>query len=124
MIFLDDNTRLALIRTLLAAERNYLAIERTQLSQLRTGLSLAVIAPSAAATLTYFFIYFPAVQLEIAVYVFLSVLTIFGVYLTIKSYEKLKKTRNIQKTIRKHEVEVMSETEFTNKYLKDILIHD
>jgi uncharacterized membrane protein YidH (DUF202 family) len=118
---LDDNTRLALIRTLLAAERNYLAIERTQLSQLRTGLSLSVIAPSAAATLTYVFTYFPETALfEVAFYVLLSVLTIFGIYMSFSSYNKLRKTRKIQKIIRKRETEIINETEFTKATFKDI----
>lgn len=120
---MEDNTRLALIRTLLAAERNYLAIERTQLSQLRTGLSLAVIAPSAAATLSYAFSYFPeSIQVEIIFYIFFTALTVFGTYMSISAYRKLSETRKVQKIIRNRETEVMAETEFLEQYFKDILI--
>jgi uncharacterized membrane protein YidH (DUF202 family) len=118
--FLDDNMRLALIRTLLAAERNNLAVERTQLSQLRTGLSLAVIAPSAGATLTYVFSYFPAFQLEIVAYALLSILTVFGVYMTLGSYSKLKKTRKTRLLIREREMQIINETELTRNYFKEI----
>jgi uncharacterized membrane protein YidH (DUF202 family) len=119
---LDDNLRLALIRTLLAAERNYLAIERTQLSQLRTGLSLAVIPPSAAATLTYAFSFISQTfQLEIILYIFLTALTIAGIYLSVVSYRKLSKTRAIQMLIRKRELEVIAEAESLKHYFKDIL---
>ncbi len=119
---MDDNTLLALIRTLLAAERNYLAIERTQLSQLRTGLSLAVIAPSATATFSYAFSYFPEnFQFEIVIYIFLTALTLFGVYMSISSYRKMSETRRIRKIIHSREKEVMAEAEFLEKYLKDIL---
>ncbi|MCW4025445.1 MAG: DUF202 domain-containing protein [Candidatus Bathyarchaeota archaeon] len=120
---MNDNTRLALIRTLLAAERNYLAIERTQLSQLRTGLSLAVIAPSAAATLSYAFSYFPETsQFEIIFFVFLTCLTVFGTYMSFSSYRKVRKTRSIRKLIHKKEIEVMSEAELVSHYFKDILV--
>jgi len=119
---LDDNVRLALIRTLLAAERNYLAIERTQLSQLRTGLSLAVIPPSAAATLSYAFnLITGSFRLEIILYIFLAALTISGVYLSVLSYRKLSKTRAIQMLIRKRELEVIAEAETLTHYFKDIL---
>jgi uncharacterized membrane protein YidH (DUF202 family) len=119
---LDDNTRLALIRTLLAAERNYLAIERTQLSQLRTGLSLAVIAPSAAATFSFAFTYLPeSLQFELVFYIILTGLTIFGVYTTFASLQKLRKTRAVRKIIRIKETEVMSETEFVRNYFEEIL---
>jgi uncharacterized membrane protein YidH (DUF202 family) len=119
---LDDNIRLALIRTLLAAERNYLAIERTQLSQLRTGLSLAVIPPSVAATLLYAISFIhETFLLEIILYVFLAALTISGVYLSVLSYRKLSKTRAIQMLIHKRELEVIAEAESLKHYFKDIL---
>lgn len=120
---MDDNTRLALIRTLLAAERNYLAIERTQLSQLRTGLSIAVIAPSAGATLTYVSSYFQEEpQYEGVVLVLLSVLTAYGVFMALSSYNRLRKTHKIQKLIRKREIEIIDETDITKTYLEGIFI--
>jgi uncharacterized membrane protein YidH (DUF202 family) len=88
---MDENLQLALIRTLLAAERNYLAVERTQLSQLRTGLSIALISPSVAATFTFIISYVPEpIQLELVVFFFLLVLTIYGIYFSFSSYHKLK----------------------------------
>jgi uncharacterized membrane protein YidH (DUF202 family) len=119
---MDENTQLALIRTLLATERNYLAVERTQLAQLRTGLSLTLISPPAAATLTYISAYIPQpFNLDILFYIFLLILTIYGIYSSLTAYQGLKKTRGIQRVIRKREVEVMEETEFAKSYLKDIL---
>jgi uncharacterized membrane protein YidH (DUF202 family) len=119
---LDDNLRLALIRTLLAAERNYLSIERTQLAQLRTGLSLAVIPPSAAATLSYVISFTPETfRLEIILYIFLTALTISGVYLSVWAYRKLSKTRATQMLIHKRELEVIAEAESLKHYFKDIL---
>jgi uncharacterized membrane protein YidH (DUF202 family) len=119
--FMDENTRLALIRTLLATERNYLAVERTQLAQLRTGLSLALIAPPAAATFTYISGYLPeAFRIDILVYIFLSIITIYGAYISVSAYMELKKTRKVQSTIRKRKLEVVEESEFAKTYLKEI----
>jgi uncharacterized membrane protein YidH (DUF202 family) len=120
---MDENTQLALIRTLLATERNYLAVERTQLAQLRTGLSLALIAPPAAATLSYISLHIPQpFNLDILIYAFLIIITIYGAYSSLRAYRELKKTRRIQRLIRKREVEVMEQAEFAKTYLKDIII--
>jgi hypothetical protein len=100
-------------------------MERTQLSQLRTGLSLALIAPSAAATLAYVFVYVPeSVPLELISYIFLTFLAVYGTYMSLSSYRALSKTRSLQRLIRKREVEVMEETEFAKSYLEDILLPD
>ena len=120
---MDDNTQLALIRTLLAAERNYLAIERTQLSQLRTGLSLAVLAPSAAATLTYVYSFLAeSFELEVVSFFFLSILTVYGVYMSLRSYLKLRKTRATQKVIRERQVQILKQNKLLENYFEDILI--
>ena len=118
---MDENTRLALVRTLLAAERNYLALERTQLSQLRTGLSIAVIAPSVAATLTYVSSYFQETpQYEGVVLFLLMILTVYGIFMALSSYNKLRKTHKIQKLIRKKEIKIINETGVTKSYFEEI----
>ena len=118
---MDDNTQLALVRTLLAAERNYLAIERTQLSQLRTGLSLAVLAPSAAATLTLVYSYLPeSLELEVVFSIFLGILTIYGIYMTLTSYLKLRKTRATQNLIRERQFKILKQNALVESYFKDI----
>jgi uncharacterized membrane protein YidH (DUF202 family) len=120
--FLDDNTRLALIRTLFAEERNYIAIERTGLSEFRTGISLAVIAPSIATALPYIFSsYLITIYIEIIIYIILIALTIFGIYVSISSYRLLKRARTVQKKIRSREIEIVNEMELTKKYFKEIL---
>lgn len=122
---MDENTRLALIRTLLATERNYLAVERTQLSQLRSDLSLALVAPSAAAALAYIFSYIPETfNVEILSYIVLTILTVYGTYMSFSAYGRLKKTREVQRMVRKREIEVIEESELLRSYLKDILISD
>ena len=122
---MNENTELALIRTLLATERNYLAMERTQLAQLRNGLSLALIAPSAAATLTYIFAYLPVpFSIDIYTYILLIILTIYGTYESYSANRKLKKTRDIQRLIREREAEVIEKSEILKKYFKEILIRD
>ena len=120
---MDDNTRLALIRTLLAVERNYMAIERTHLSGFRTGITLAVIAPTIATALPFLL---SSLHLHIAVtvYILLIVLTIFGLYITIKSYRKLKRAEALQELIRCREREIASETELTKTYFQDIMKYE
>ena len=122
---MDESLQLALIRTLLATERNYLALERTQLSQLRTSQSLAVIAPSAAATLAYIFSRIPEpFNFEFIAYVLLIILTSYGLYTSLSGYKKLRKTRDIRRLIRKRELELVEQGEFAKSYLRDILLLD
>lgn len=122
MIFLDDKTRLALIRTLLAEERNYIALERTALSELRTGVSLAIIAPSIATALPYIFSSFLiTIHIEIIIYILLIAITIFGIYVAVSSYRLLKKARVVQRKIRRREIEIVNEMELTKKYFEEIL---
>jgi uncharacterized membrane protein YidH (DUF202 family) len=121
---LDDVTRLSLIRTLLAAERNYMAIERTQLSELRTGSTLALIAPTVASALPYFFSsYLVTTYVEIAVYILLTALTIFGIYISVNSYKKLKRAEAVQKLIRSRQREIANEMEITKTYFEDIMAY-
>jgi uncharacterized membrane protein YidH (DUF202 family) len=108
---LDEQTALATIRTLLAYERNYQSIERTQLAQLRTGLSLALITPPAAATLAYAFELLPNDYfVSVIVYVFLTIIVVYGIWMALTSSLALRKTRRIQKKIieRKRKVTTQS----------------
>ena len=121
---MNDKTRLALIRTLLAEERNYISIQRTALSELRTGISLAIIAPSTAATLTYILNVFVAettTPIEIIISIISIFLTIFGIYLTIYSYSELKKARAVQRLIRNQEIKLIEGSELTKDYCKDMM---
>ncbi len=119
---MDEQQVLAVIRTLLAYERNYLSIERTQLAQLRTGLTLALITPPATATLAYAFEFFPNdLYVSIIVYVFLIIATSYGVWMTIKAYVGLKKTRRIERKIQQRQLEVLAKSNTVDGLLKDIL---
>ena len=119
---MDEQEVLAVVRTLLAYERNYLSIERTQLAQLRTGLTLALITPPAAATLAYAFEFLPRdYYISIVVYIFLAVITIYGIWMALNSYFGLKQTRKIQNKIQKQEVEVIRKSSEISALLEDVL---
>jgi hypothetical protein len=118
---MDEQEVLAVVRTLLAYERNYLSIERTQLAQLRTGLTLALITPPAAATLAYAFEFLPRnYYVSIVVYIFLALITFYGIWMALNSYFGLKQTRKIQYKI-KRELEVIRKTSGINTLLEDII---
>ena len=122
---MNENTQLALLRTLFALERNYFALERTQLAQLRTGLSIAIIAPSAAATLTYIFGYISeSFEIRGSIYILLIALTIYGVYVSLHAYTGLRRTRAVRAKILKREKSIIEETEFAKFYLGDIFLSD
>ena len=119
---MDEQEVLAVVRTLMAYERNYLSIERTQLSQLRTGLTLALITPPAAATLAYAFDFFPRnYYISIVVYIFLAVITLYGIWMSLHSYFGLKETRKIRSKIQKRQIEVIGNSSAINTLLEDIL---
>ena len=119
---MDEQEVLAVVRTLLAYERNYLSIERTQLAQLGTGLTLALITPPAAATLAYAFEFLPRdYYISIVVYIFLAVITVYGMWMALNSYFGLKQTRKIQNKIQKQEVEVIRKSSEISALLEDVL---
>lgn len=123
-VFISTNEQdvLAVLRTLLAYERNYLSIERTQLAQLRTGLTLALITPPAAATLAYAFEFLPRdYYISIIVYIFLAIITLYGIWMSLNSYLGLKQTRRIQHKIQAREHEVIKKSSGINTLLKDVL---
>jgi hypothetical protein len=122
---MDEQEVLAIVRTLLAYERNYLSIERTQLAQLRTGLTLSLITPTAAATLAYAFNFLPKnYYVSIVVYIFLILITLYGIWMSLNAYFGLKDTRKIQRKIRERQLEVMEKSSSINALLKDILAKD
>jgi hypothetical protein len=119
--FLDEQTALAIIRTLLAYERNYQSIERTQLAQLRTGLSLALITPPAAATLAYAFELLPNDYfVSVVVYVFLAAIVVYGIWMALTSSLALRKTRRIQKKIVERKRKVMAQSSAARALLDDL----
>ena len=120
---MDEQEVLAVVRTLLAYERNYLSIERTQLAQLRTGLTLALITPPAAATLAYAFEFLPKdYYISVVVYFFLAIITVYGIWLSLRSYFGLKKTRKTRLKIQQRQLEVIGQSSAINVLLSDILI--
>jgi len=122
---MDEQEVLAVVRTLLAYERNYLSIERTQLAQLRTGLTLALITPPAAATLAYAFEFLPRdYYVSIVVYIFLIIITLYGIWMSLSAYFGLKETRKIQNKIQKRQLEVIGKSNAIDALLEDILTNN
>ncbi len=122
---MDEQEVLAVVRTLLAYERNYLSIERTQLAQLRTGLTLSLITPPAAATLAYAFDFLPKnYYISIVVYIFLIIITLYGVWMSINSFYKLKDTRRVQSRIHQRQLEVMGKSSMINALFEDFLTNE
>ena len=120
---MEEQEVLAVIRTLLAYERNYLSIERTQLAQMRTGLTLALVAPPAAATLTYAFEFLPSnTYISMVVYISLAIITLYGIWMSIHSYFGLKETRKIQSKIKKRQLEIIGKSSTVGTLLEDILV--
>ncbi len=120
---MEEQEVLAVVRTLMAFERNYLSIERTQLSQLRTGLTLALITPPAAATLQFAFDFVPKNDyIGAVVYIFLAVLTLYGFWMALNAYFRLKETRKIQDKIKEQQLEVIRKSSVFNAILEDILV--
>lgn len=122
---MDEQEVLAVVRTLLAYERNYLSIERTQLAQLRTGITLALITPPAAATLAYAFDFLPRnYYISIIVYIFLIIITCYGVWMSINSFYKLKDTRRVQSRIRQRQLEVIGKSSLINTLFEDLQVNE
>ena len=122
---MDEQEVLAVVRTLLAYERNYLSIERTQLAQLRTGLTLSLITPPAAATLAYAFDFLPKnYYISIVVYIFLIIITLYGVWMSINSFYKLKDTRRVQSRIHQRQLEVIGKSSMINALFEDFLTNE
>ncbi len=119
---MNDQEVLAIVRTLLAYERNYLSVERTQLAELRTGLALALITPPAAATYKFIFDSLPKeYYISMVIYVFLAIITLYGILMALNAYFGLKKTRKIKKKIQERELEIAKKSTSVNMLLGDII---
>ena len=117
---------LAKIRTLLALERNYLAEERTALAEFRTGLALTMIAPAAGTVVAYIF---SAIQtehgllLDLFNVMFFAVLTILGIWTSLRSQSKLKKIRKNKRIIKDRETAIIKSSKAIYDLLCDCIDH-
>jgi uncharacterized membrane protein YidH (DUF202 family) len=120
MVKPSEQEILAKIRTLLALERNYMAEERTALAEFRTGLALTVISPTASTIVAYIFSILPIEQatlLDILNFTFFSILTIIGIWTSIRSQSKLKTMRIKKKIIKDREATIIK----SSKAIYDLL---
>jgi len=111
---------LAKIRTLLALERNYLAEERTALAEFRTGLALTLISPTASTAVAYIVSNLPieeAILLDLVNFTFFTILTIIGIWTSLRSRSKLKTIRKKKKIIKDREAAIIK----SSKDLYDLL---
>jgi len=111
---------LAKIRTLLALERNYLAEERTALAEFRTGLALILISPTASTAVAYIVSNLPieeAILLDLVNFTFFTILTIIGIWTSLRSRSKLKTIRKKKKIIKDREAAIIK----SSKDLYDLL---
>lgn len=115
---------LAEIRTLLALERNYLAEERTELAEFRTGLALTVIAPAASTVIAYIFSLLQvenALPLDALNFTFFAVLTIWGIWTSLRSRSELNKIREKKMILKNRECEVMRKSKAVQDLLRDCI---
>jgi len=120
MVEPSEQEILAKIRTLLALERNYMAEERTALAEFRTGLALTVIGPTASTIVAYIFSILPIerdILLDILNLTFFSILTIIGIWTSIRSQSKLKTMRMKKKIIKDREATIIK----SSKAIYDLL---
>jgi len=120
MVEPSEQEILAKIRTLLALERNYMAEERTALAEFRTGLALTVIAPAASTIVAYIFSILPiekVILLDLLNLTFFSILTIIGIWTSIRSQSKLKTMRMKKKIIKDREAKIIK----SSKAIYDLL---
>ena len=122
MVATSEQEILAEIRTLLALERNYLAEERTELAEFRTGLALTVIAPAASTVVAYIF---SLLQLAHALLfdglnlTFFAVLTVWGIWTSLRSRSKLNKIRKKKMILKDRECAVMRKSKAVQDLLRD-----
>jgi uncharacterized membrane protein YidH (DUF202 family) len=121
----SDQEILAKIRTLLAIERNYLSEERTALAEFRTGLTIALVSLPAVSLVHYFFEAIPNTNPIFAVLLYLSfaVLTVIGIWISMKSRLKLKKTRQKIWLLKDRQLKVMKDSNELCSLLEDCIIH-
>jgi uncharacterized membrane protein YidH (DUF202 family) len=115
---------LAKIRTLLALERNYLAEERTELAEFRTGLALTVIAPAASTVIAYIFSFLEveyALLFDALNFTFFAILTVWGIWTSLRSRSKLNKIRKKKMILRDRECEVMRKSRAVQDLFSDCI---
>jgi uncharacterized membrane protein YidH (DUF202 family) len=115
---------LAKIRTLLALERNYLAEERTELAQFRTGLALTVIAPTTSAFIAYIFSLLQlgqALLFDAFNFTFFAILTIWGVWTSLRSRSNLNEIRKKKMILKNRECEVVRKSEAVHDLFRDCI---
>jgi uncharacterized membrane protein YidH (DUF202 family) len=119
-----DQEILAKIRTLLALERNYLAEERTALAEFRTGLALTVIGPTVSTFLAYTFSSLPTTQAllyDLINFAVFSVLTIWGIWTSLRSRSMLRKIRKKKKIIDAREATLVKSSQPIHDLLCDCI---
>jgi uncharacterized membrane protein YidH (DUF202 family) len=113
---------LAKLRTVFALERNLLAEERTALAEFRTGLTLAIIAPTSSTVIAYIFTLIlveEMVLVDLINFTFFALLTAMGIWISVKSHSKLKKTRKKLSALKKKVTEIVESSE----EIHDFFIH-
>ena len=124
MVEPSEQEILAKIRTLLALERNYMAEERTALAEFRTGLALTVIGPAASTIVAYIFSILPiekSILLDLLNFTFFSILTIIGIWTSLRSRSKLKTTRIKKKIIKDREAAIIKSSKSVYDLLCDCI---
>ena len=120
----SEQELLAKVRTLLAIERNYLAEQRTALAEFRTGLTLTLTAPPAISLVTYFFQSVPILRntiFDAVVYLFLILITIYGVRISVSSRSKLRKISQKIKILQDRENKMIKQSKMVYDLLCDCL---
>ncbi len=114
---------LARMRTLLALERNYLAEERTYLAESRTGIALALVAPPIV-------IFIFSLNIEIQFYLallfntFIFSISIFGLWMIIKSRIKLKKIKKKKQRVKESEKKIIKSSKLARDLLSNCMFLD
>ncbi|MFB0567145.1 MAG: hypothetical protein ACETVM_00975 [Candidatus Bathyarchaeia archaeon] len=124
MVEADEQEILAKIRTLLALERNYLAEERTALAEFRTGLALVLLAPPASTVVAYVLATLEVEEtliFDLLNFVFFAVLTIVGIWMSLRSRSELKKIRKKKKLLKDREATVIRSSKVVHDLFDDFI---
>jgi len=100
---INEQEVLAKIRTSLALKRNFLAEERTALAEFRNGLALIIIGPTVSTIIAYMLSVFnveKSILLDALNFVFFTILTIVGIWISFRSQSKLKIIKKKKATIK------------------------
>jgi uncharacterized membrane protein YidH (DUF202 family) len=123
----NEQGPLLVLQTLLALERNFLAEERTCLAEFRTGLTLTVLGPTIGTVLAYLF---SSLSLEEALLydlinlIVFSIITIFGLRMTLHSRSKLTEIRKMKSTLKTRQSKIVQSSTMINDLLGDCLCLD